>query len=221
MISSSDQALFGLACVLHSTATGNREREAIAIAARLFGEYFREFGREVDENNFDLELILRNIDESNRLILYLQQLPNQTLPITELAERLASRVSSAELWDLDDVTKKQSVAKIFFKSLMEWKEKKAVRSSTKQQNIFFRSGLKLINIYLRNRQYEECLEVMVEIQPFIHDAAVEIQERFLMNSILLELMKPTPYLSKIEELLGRMQKGPKLLTIVMAAFRVG
>lgn len=105
MISSSDEALYGLTCVLHSTAKDNRQKEAIAVAARFFSDYFKEFGKEVDEDNFDLELILRNMDESNRLILYLQRLPNQTLPITNLTERLISRVSTAELWDIDDLAK--------------------------------------------------------------------------------------------------------------------
>lgn len=125
MISNSDEALFGLACLLSSSSKGNREREAIATAAKLFDEYFKEFGGNVDEHDYDLELLLRCVDESSsRLILYIQQLPNQTRPIAELTERLYSTVSIAERWDLSDKSKYQSIAKIFAKNLKVLKEKK-------------------------------------------------------------------------------------------------
>lgn len=106
MVSNCDQAVFGLACLLQTMAEGKQEKESIAIAAKQFSGYFQEFGSKVNENDFHMELILRNIDQPHKLIFYLQQLPKQTLQVLRLTERLINSFSNPDLLGIYDLGRK-------------------------------------------------------------------------------------------------------------------
>ena len=64
--------------------------------------------------------------------------------------------------------------------------------------------------------------MLKEIEPFIGDADTGVREKFSRDSMILELMKPTPCLSTVEQFLGNTEEhDPKLFITFMLAFEAG
>jgi hypothetical protein len=82
-----DLAIYQLSRILDGTAHPEQTTVRVLIV-RLFGEYFREIGADVVEQNYNVELLVRAFGVSSQLIFYLQQIPHPD----EKAKRLLAKL---------------------------------------------------------------------------------------------------------------------------------
>ena len=169
-ISISDQVIYGLTCVIEGNIMGEQEKEAIKIASRQFASYFKEFGQEVKDTNYKMDMVLRHFEEPDKLIFYLQQLPRQTPSTQRLTERLSKNLFNPNLLHFDSLHRYELIEKLFKNALRKIREPNAP-SNKKLIGTLFTSGLNLSGTLFKHCQYEECLEVLNQLRPFVKAAS--------------------------------------------------